>query len=367
MATTKSSKARTGKAKKQDEQIGTTDGRSVTWQDVAEHGGDVIPVLVGPTGAGKTARVYQWAEATGRDVAVVLLATMPPEEVLGLPTGGDGPVAYRPPEWLVNAHLRPTVVFFDELDKAHKDTLATVLTLISSRAARGLALHPESRIVAAMQPVDPRVWLQHETQRALAARSCFIAVGYEWSYLADKYRLDLSDLATPEVTVPVLQPVSPRQIEWSIKFIQSNLDASDISLGKVLAGIVGDFAPELVRRVRDAVAITPRAIVEAIDRDLSLIETLTIPEMIALVPESLRYGKAKPHAELVKHIWINGTRDDRAAALRVETATLQELHDQGVEVLWPDESEEATDQAETTAHLAIAEAWQKAKLQRKKK
>jgi hypothetical protein len=136
-------------------------------------------------------------------------------------------------------------------------------------------------------------------------------------------------------------------------------------LARLLAGIVGDFAPELVRRVRDSVAVTPRAVIEAIDQDPSLIETLTIPEMIALIPESLRYGHAKPHAELVKAIWIKGTRDDRAAALRVETSTLQELHDQGVEVLWPDESEEATDQAETTAHLAIAEAWQQAKKRKK--
>jgi hypothetical protein len=340
---------------------------SVTWKDVVEFGGDIIATLVGPTGSGKTARVHEFGKETDRGVAVVLLSTMPHEEVLGLPTGGDGPVSYRSPAWLVQAAEEPTIVFFDELDKAHRDVIATILTLISSRAVRGMKLHPKSRIVAAMQPVDPAIWLQHETQRALAARSCFIPIPYEWEYLESKYSIALDDLPSHQVHLPVLHPVSPRQVEWSIKFIQTHHKSSHSSLVSVLSGVVGEFAEELVKRVKESVSLTPQNIIEAIHKDPSLVKTLTMAEAISLLPTALRYDYSLPHATLIEYIWINGTRDDRASALTLETTTLQEMRDAGLPGIFMGEDEATTDENEVQAHLNIAKAWNEMKKARSKK
>jgi hypothetical protein len=328
---------------------------SADWETLAEHGGPIIPCLIGPTGSGKTARVRAYAEATGRRLETLLLGTMLPEDVLGLPRVIDGVTRWSQPSWAARATTEPTLIFADELDKARPDVMATILTLIASREVHGVPLHPASRIVAAMQPVDADSWLATETGRALSARMCFVPLTYDRARLTATLGIDVSDLPTPPVpTAPILPIPSDRQIEWAVGIIRAyaTRETAD-AWAMLLAGTIGEYAPVLVERVlADSAAVTPGAVAEAVADDPTLADAMTIPELIALLPHTWDVHP-RAQAAILARIWVAGGVDDASAALASIHESLQSR-----ETVWDAYPDDVVDREMVAAIRRVMAAWQ---------
>lgn len=206
------------------------------------------PWLVGPTGCGKTSRVRAWAERRGLPVHTLLLRSMLPEEVLGIPFVKEGITRWTLPEWAEPLREAPGVIFLDEMDKARPECLAAVLTLLAERRVRDTVLHPGTLIVAASQPVSD--WdTQDETYRALRARLVPIPISYSWEFLTRKYGWDLSQFPQNEPTIPAaLEVPSMRQIQFCIELL---LWRDDDITRRIVSLIIGDvWATRLLRGVR---------------------------------------------------------------------------------------------------------------------
>ena len=221
----------------------------------------LVPCLIGETGVGKTSRVAQLAEQLGLPVLRVLPGTETPEDLLGYPRavrsqGGAWVVQPLPREELHRAVQEPLVLLVDELDKAREETLSALLTLFAERRVRNLTLHPDSVIVAAMQPVEPAVWLASKTGEALAARLLFIPCtsSEAWAHLRDRYGLSLKFLPETEPpALPILPRPAPRVIEYAISLVREMLAAgsSDEEILSTLHGCLeAHFAAELLDEVK---------------------------------------------------------------------------------------------------------------------
>jgi hypothetical protein len=187
------------------------------------------PCLIGATGAGKTARVRQIAGELGRPLVTLLLQTMLPEDILGLPRVVRRETVWALPDWVRRAADNPHLIFLDELDKPRPEVVSAVLTLIWDLEVRGARLHPETVVVAAMQPVDRDLWLADETMRALAARLIFIPIsaGEGYERLAQLTQLPwVTELAAGEEppAPPVLDKPSPRQLDCALRLIRRGAD-----------------------------------------------------------------------------------------------------------------------------------------------
>lgn len=130
---------------------------------------EAFPVLMrGPHGIGKSWIVYQIAEnakkygmqtiqvKSGDDVpsAGTLIerraSQMLEGDLIGLPILADGETEWYPPDWFRFACENPVILFFDEIDRADMQICQALFELTDSRKLNGHALHPGTRIFAAV-------------------------------------------------------------------------------------------------------------------------------------------------------------------------------------------------------------------------
>ena len=279
-------------------------------------GARLIPCLIGPTGAGKTARVRQFADRVGLPVRRLLLGTMLPEDVLGLPKVTGNQTRWSVPEWAT----APCVLFLDELDKARPDVLSTVLTLLAERRVRDLELPQDTIIIAAMQPVEPETWLSDETGRALSARLVFLPVTADLAYINRHYRLDLSGLALDEApALPVLPRPSLRQIDWICHALRLHSAAPADVMAMLWAGIFAEpYIAELQARIEAQAVhvLTGEAVIKRLNEKPDLLANLSIPELAGLAPDVLQHGTPDTWERVIYRVWVEGGPDDAQAFLR---------------------------------------------------
>jgi hypothetical protein len=220
--------------------------------------GRVWPCLVGETGTGKTSRAEALRKALGFEhLEVVLLHSEEGTDVLGLPRVRGGVTVFAPRERWIAAASRPTLIFLDEMDKARKDVVGSVLTLLSSLWVYGVRLHPQTAIVAAMQPVDVDLWRESKTHAAFSARLCFVPVDETeaWTWISKREGVDLADIyGVGEMPpLPVNKRVSPRQAHWFTRFLAQYDDDTHAGLRYAVGeglGATREQVDEHLARVR---------------------------------------------------------------------------------------------------------------------
>lgn len=190
----------------------------------------IWPCLIGPTGSGKTSTIFSIAKELNMDVTVLLPGTMLPEDILGLPRVIDNNTVWALPDWAKDCTNKPKIIFIDELDKAREEVHAAILTLLSGLQIRNFKLHPECKIVCAMQPVDAASFVSSETGKAITARLAFFPVDDPSEYIARKHNLKREIISSiicynkKDVEVPRLDKPSGRQIEAVINYIKDELN-----------------------------------------------------------------------------------------------------------------------------------------------
>jgi len=264
--------------------------------------------MYGPTGSGKTARVRAAAAELGLPVHTLLLQTMLPEDVLGLPKAVSGITHWTLPAWAKDLQERPGVLFLDEMDKPRPDVVAAVLTLVWELRLRDIQLHPETIIVTAMQPVVPAVWRHDETLKALAARLVFVPVGYREGYehvareLEAPWVLELAHkLDGQEVPeLPVSETISPRQLSQAIELARAGFPADVLARGIVAEPLASWLASRLVET---AVTELPA------DAAVELARQLPLEQLFERALDWAVNGPAAAWSEALVRIWTEGDED----------------------------------------------------------
>lgn len=212
----------------------------------------LIPCLYGETGVGKTSIVREIANDLGKQVHVMLLHHMLPEDVAGVPRiTSRGTVKWARPE----IYNSDGILFLDELDKPHRDLQGAVLTLIAENRIGDTIVKAD--LVAAMQPVSADEFLADETGKALAARLIFIPVDRNSSLdrIEKLYGVNVGFLKNKKgLEFPLLPEPSPRQIEWLIKFwfwLLAREENPETIFEFVVTGVLpGDFGKQLIENLK---------------------------------------------------------------------------------------------------------------------
>jgi hypothetical protein len=204
--------------------------------------GYLWPCFVGLTGSGKTARAEKLASELGLKQHKLLLQTMNPEEIGGIPKANQGKI-----EWCLDAWTEESAcVILDELDKPDRDHWSTILSLLTDRKIRQKELK-NSVFVAAMQPVDVEMFLAEETGKALSARLIFLPVDANESYnfVSSRHKRRNIFHVNQKIQLPVLPFITARQLDWLAGFYDSmNPDKEILEL--ILNGVCNPDVKEKV-------------------------------------------------------------------------------------------------------------------------
>ena len=133
---------------------------------------EIVPLLMGEPGIGKTQGVYDFAERKGVKVVELYLSQMSPLEISGMtmPNEADHSMQVFDSKRLDSLE-DGDVLFLDELLQAPQQVLAACLTLIQERRMLSGKMLPDVFIVAAANPIE-----NMETRIPLSIRQRFMAV-----------------------------------------------------------------------------------------------------------------------------------------------------------------------------------------------
>jgi len=109
--------------------------------------------LKGAPGTGKSAILKSIADKNGWNFIDIRLSQVDSSEVIGIPVKsevrGVGCMAYLPPQWAVEANSTPTLVLFDELNRAQLDVRNASLQILLDRKVGQYALNENVYLASA--------------------------------------------------------------------------------------------------------------------------------------------------------------------------------------------------------------------------
>lgn len=129
---------------------------------------DLVPILYGPPGIGKTETIKTVARGLGADLEIVVISQKDPTDISGQPyaVGADSEdpqLKHLLPPWakktFTNAdQTKRTIIFFDELDKAPPANQNAALTILRERMIEGQYFPRGTIFVAAANPPESGGW-----------------------------------------------------------------------------------------------------------------------------------------------------------------------------------------------------------------
>lgn len=272
------------------------------------------PCLYADTGAGKSGRVDALAAELKLPLERLLLHTSLPEDLWGFQRVAAGRTQWVLPDWAHRAAESPHVILLDELDKPHPDGMAAALTFIWELRVRHVVLHPDTVVMAAMQPVDSAAWLAETTTQALSARLLFLPVRDDWKYVEASTGLDLSDFPARDVAAPPVYPRPvPRTVEQAVGLAAGLLqqDYSPTRVTELLGGTLPkEFAAAVVERLQkggQAGKLSVRGVVAALKSDPELVERLSLSELSTLCPDIIHHLPPGVYKRTLERLCIEGT------------------------------------------------------------
>lgn len=136
---------------------------------------DVVPFVWGPQGVGKTQVTKQIAASLGDEYKFISLhmATQEPGDLLGLLNRNpDGTVSHLRPRWMPKEGKG--VLFLDELNRAHPDTIQAIFSLITEKRIHEHHLPSGWKIVAAGNFNNENFTVTDTSDAAWMSRFCHL-------------------------------------------------------------------------------------------------------------------------------------------------------------------------------------------------
>lgn len=109
-------------------------------------------LLRAPHGVGKSAVVKQLAETEGKRLIDFRLGQTTEGELLGLMQVNPATSSTTQvlPEWYMQAHREPCVLFFDEINRGMPSVMQGAFQIVLDRELAGVPLHKDTRVIAAI-------------------------------------------------------------------------------------------------------------------------------------------------------------------------------------------------------------------------
>ena len=195
-----------------------------------------VPVLVGKTSSGKTYWIQNnLSTALSLPVVKILLQNEQPDEILGYPKFmGQDKLEFLKPAWWTD---KPSIFFFDELDKSREELHASILTLMREGTIRGRHLPKGSVIIAAMNETE-------YLSDPLKARCLFLPFNHTRRHLADSSLEQAAEYLQSNTLPPVLpdQVSIPENLHYISKFqsFNPNLLQDKNKVKTLLSGLYPD-------------------------------------------------------------------------------------------------------------------------------
>lgn len=121
---------------------------------------DISVLIRGDHGIGKSEIVSQLADyfrekefGNDKDAFPLIdrrMSQMSEGDVIGLPIMDGITTTFCPPNWYQMACDRPVMLFLDEINRATHEVLQSCFQIILSRELNGRRLHPQTRVMAAV-------------------------------------------------------------------------------------------------------------------------------------------------------------------------------------------------------------------------
>jgi len=236
---------------------------------------DLVPLLMGHTGIGKTECIEQYAQTHNMDAIILHVAQLEPSDFIGLyEKTGDGRTRNCPPNWLPykepqkkeknsqnleklakvihdTGFINPNggVIFLDEVNRGHEDIRQALYQLINKKKIHTYALPNTYHIVAAANPFDS--YEVYDFDAALRNRFAWVFFKPTFDetkkYLEDKYGKNpiMSWLSTDKSLVEYGDDVkidgmcmSPRIVEKAIQLYKEVENEGAIFIRKCLETII---------------------------------------------------------------------------------------------------------------------------------
>ena len=322
------------------------DARDATWYTlwflVNETKGydNLRPCLISDTGTGKTSRAKEMAHHLGLPMISLDLSGMLPEDIGGIPRPKpdqkESDHVKEVERWLLStlakAVREPCVIFLDELDKANEAVLGPALKLVHELIAGDYKLHPDTVVVAAMQPdTDLDAIMNSNTKIAIYNRIIpigitsgnFVSIYKKFSHLrpiddeliAMSHEMlgeprikSIDDIAIPKV------PVNDRRVLHLLELMQSAyekryeyFDGDEEITKEVMANIWWALSAEPIAKCKivasayyehylaqdNKIEITPENIKKLINEETITVWDLAIPDLSYAIPSLFFNVEAK--------------------------------------------------------------------------
>lgn len=152
----------------------------------------VVPLVMGPSGWGKSDGVRQYARQTGRPCLEFYASMIGAEDIGGFPFVVNG-VLHRANDYALEQALnKPVVLFLDEINQARPDVINAMFPILRERKVNGRDLDPKTFIVCAGNEIDDNPYLT-ELPPAFVNRSEKCPPPQSWSdcedYLSAKFNM----------------------------------------------------------------------------------------------------------------------------------------------------------------------------------
>ena len=138
------------------------------------------PCFVGEASSGKSERAFEIAKSVSKDLGLVIIDQLLPEDIGGIPTPDvkARKTIYTIPEW-----TDYQLVFFDELDKAKESKLAPILSILTQRMLHNQKLNALFLLAAQLEEGEfnflERLQMPSEVWKALQRRIILIPTPIE--------------------------------------------------------------------------------------------------------------------------------------------------------------------------------------------
>lgn len=174
----------------------------------------VALAIEGHAGFGKSQIVEQWGAENDVPVVKLLASTLSEEDVAGVIVASheNKTAEYYSLGMLDRAVKEQTILFLDELNSARKEIVDTLLTLIESRhLPDGTPLHPETIIVAAMNPTS--AYGHYELSPAMRNRFAWVTWGQTAKEWWANYGVDVPE--SDDVRVMLHELINDNGLEFA--------------------------------------------------------------------------------------------------------------------------------------------------------
>ena len=145
----------------------------------------VIPFIHGKAGIGKTQIIEELSKSHNKELVILNLSHQEEGDLIGIPKqveeNGKYKTIWAKPEWLANNEEKEVILFLDEIDRAPKNILNAILTLLREYRIHTHHIPKNWKIIAAGNSgINDEFYDIQEMDNALSSR--FVHLFYEPNY-----------------------------------------------------------------------------------------------------------------------------------------------------------------------------------------